>query len=446
MVLKDIIITPIFVIFVLLVAFFSRKYFSDPITRKYFIPGLSLKIIGAISLGLIYQFYYGGGDTFTYFEHGSKYIYEAFQDSPLKAIKLIFASGDYQADTFKYTHKIIFYDDSPSYFVIRVAGFFDLFTFHTYSATAVLFAVLSFSGMWALYMTFYRIFPRLHLEFAVAVLFIPSVFFWGSGILKDPLTLGALGWATWSFYNIFFKRKNLIVSGAIFLLSAFVIYSIKIYILLCFVPSLLIWLFLTGMKKVQNPVSKVMVIPVAVALLSAGMYMAILKIGEDNRRYNIQNVAKTAEETARWLTYVSKRDGGSAYSLGDFDYTPRGMIAKAHKAVWVTIFRPYVWEAKNIVMFLSALESLAFLILTIYIILRSGIWCFLKIIASSPFLVFCMSFSIVFSFAVGISTYNFGSLVRYKIPMIPFFIAGLFVAYYYAKRSRKAGRLAFVEY
>ena len=142
-------------------------------------PGLTLKIIGAISLGLIYQFYYKGGDTLNYFDRGSKYIWEAFRDSPLKGLQLMFANGEYNPETFQYASEIIYYNDLPSYFVVRVAIFFDLLTFHTYSATAVLFAVFSFSGLWAMYTVFYRMLPKMHLQLAIAIFFIPSVFFWG---------------------------------------------------------------------------------------------------------------------------------------------------------------------------------------------------------------------------------------------------------------------------
>src|SRR5690606_18840001 len=137
---QDLVVTPIYLLIIYLLAYLIRGSVSDKQTKKYFIPALTVKIIGAIAVGLIYQFYYSGGDTFNYFHHGSRYIWEAFLDSPVKAFQLIFADGTYQQGTYKYASKIWFYRDLPSYFVIRVAGFFDLFTFHTYSATAVLFA------------------------------------------------------------------------------------------------------------------------------------------------------------------------------------------------------------------------------------------------------------------------------------------------------------------
>ena len=444
--LKDLIVTPLLLILICILAYFIRYFVSDKTTNRYFLPGLSLKILGAIAVGFIYQFYYKGGDTFAYFDLGSRFIWEAFLDSPSKAFQLIFADGTYHTETLEYASKMLFYEDQPSYFVVRVAGIFDILTFHTYSATACLFALLSFSGLWAMYTAFYRMFPKLHLEFAIAIFFIPSVFFWGSGILKDSITLGALGWATYAFHAIFIERTKIVFSLFILLLSFFIIYEIKIYILLCYIPALLIWLYVLYMSRVRNLILKIMVLPVSIVILVGSGYIAVRKIGEENRRYNLTKLSQTAEATARWLSYVSIREEGSAYSLGDFDYSTKGIIKKAIPAIWVTLFRPYVWEVKNPVMALSALESLIlflFFLFVFFVALRRG-----KIhkVFNHPVITFCLFYTIAFSFAVGISTYNFGSLVRYKIPMMPFFLIGLFILLDYSKSRRKLSRLDLREY
>ena len=109
------------------------------------------------------------------------------------------------------------------------------------------------------------------------------------------------------------------------------------------------------------------------------------------------------------------------------------MIRKFPLAVNVTLFRPYLWEAYNPVMLLSALESFFTLLLTVYILFQVGIRHLFSLLASRPVVVFCLLFAIAFSFSVGISTYNFGSLVRYKIPMFPFYLSGLFILQYYAQ-------------
>jgi hypothetical protein len=435
--LKDFIVTPILLILVYTLAYWMRGWVSDKKTRKYFIPALSLKIIGANALGLIYQYYYDGGDTFSYFDRGSKYIWEAFWDSPMKAVQLIFANGEYNTNTFEYASEILHYTDLPSYFVVRIAGLFDILTFHTYSATASLFAILSFSGIWAMFLVFYRMFPKMHLQLAIALFFIPSVFFWGSGLLKDSITLGAIGWATYAFVQIFIFRKNYISSIMILIISCLSMYEIKIYILLCFVPSLMIWYYHVNIGKIKNLVFKAMILPFTIILLFAGGYYSIKMIGQENRRYNLEKLSYTAESTARWINYVSEREGGSGYTLGDFDYSIPGIIRKTPSAIWVTLFRPYMWEVKNLVMFFSALESLILLLFSVYVLINILLQRKLKILFDNPVVVFCLVFSITFAFAVGISTYNFGTLVRYKIPMMPFYVMGLFILLSYSKRSRK---------
>jgi len=42
---------------------------------------------------------------------------------------------------------------------------------------------------------------------------------------------------------------------------------------------------------------------------------------------------------------------------------------------------------------------------------------------------YCFFFSIVFALFVGASTLNFGTLVRYKIPCLPFYAISLFLIY-----------------
>lgn len=436
--IKDFFITPIFLLLIYALAYGLRPLVTEKQNRRYFLPGLSLKIVGAIAVGLIYQFYYGGGDTFTYFHLGSKYIWEAFKDSPVLAFKLIFAGDDYVADTFQYASRIYTYGDSSSYFVVRAAGALDLLTFHTYSATAILFAAISFSGLWALFHVLYRMYPKQHLGIALAVLFIPSVFFWGSGILKDTITIGALGWATFGIYNLFIVKRKLGISALILLLSLYSIYVIKIYILLCFIPAAVLWVFFTKISNVKNIILKIMIAPFVIGLSGFIAYYSVIKIGEDNPRYNIENITTTARVTAEWIHYVSERQGGAAYTLGDFDYSPIGMLKKFPQAVWVSLYRPHLWEVNNIVMLLSALEGFVLLMFTIYVFYKVGFIKSVKLITSKPFLIFCFLFSIAFAFAIGISTYNFGTLVRYKIPMYPFFVSGLFILLSYSKRERKS--------
>lgn len=412
-----------------------RNRVTDSISRRYFFPALTVKLIGALSVGFIYQFYYDGGDTFNFFTHGSKYIWEAFKDSPFKALKLVLAKGEHYPDTFKYSTHIWYYTDLPSYFVVRVTAILDLFTFHTYSATASLFALLSFTGSWAMYSSFHKLYPKLHLPLALAILFVPSVFFWGSGIMKDTLTLTAVGWITFGFFEIFVQKNRSWWIFLLILISFYIIYSIKIYILLCLIPSIVIWYFLLTLSRLKSVWLKIIAAPVAVGTAVLFSYLAIDQVSKDNYRYSINRLSRTAEITAKWINYVSESEGGSGYTLGDFDYSTAGMIRKFPLAVNVTLFRPYLWEVKNPVMLLASVESIIIFIITVRVLFAVRFKIF-GIILSNPLLVYCLIFSISFAFAVGFSTYNFGSLARYKIPLIPLYLSGLFIMFYENKAKK----------
>ncbi len=98
--LRDFIVTPIVLFLVYALAYWIRPKVTDANTRKFFFPALTLKIIGALAVGFIYQFYYDGGDTFNYHTYGSRIIWEAFIDDPGTGLRLIFSDNTFKGDFF----------------------------------------------------------------------------------------------------------------------------------------------------------------------------------------------------------------------------------------------------------------------------------------------------------------------------------------------------------
>ena len=441
--LRDVIVTPIVLFLVYLVAFYVRPFVTDSENRGYFMLGLSAKIFGALALGFIYQFYYDGGDTYNFHTHGSRHVWEAFWDSPEKGIKLLLSDGTSERDIYKYSARIPFFRDQSSYMVIRLAGLVDLFTFSTYSATAIFFAVFSFIGAWGLFLTFYEDCRERKLWIALATIFVPSVIFWGSGILKDTATLAALGICTYEVKKIFIKKRFNIFSILLLVGALFIIYSIKKYILLCYLPAVLLWVFSDNLSHVRSGVLKIMMLPLIISLTVFFGYIAVVQVGKDDARYNISSLGQTARITAYDIAFQTGRDAGSTYNLGELDGTLTGMIQLAPQAINVSLFRPYLWEVKNPLMLMSALESMILLLLTVYIFLVS--FRHLRVSLLNPSVLFCLVFSLTFAFAVGVSTFNFGTLSRYKIPLIPFYLLALVFIFHSSKRARNARALESTE-
>jgi hypothetical protein len=440
---RDLIVTPILLIIVAALAYVIRPRVTDPVTRVYFFPALAVKIIGALAVGFIYQFHYDGGDTYNYHTHGSRHIWEAFMDSPVKGLRLLTNDGQTYNAVYKYASKIIFFSDPQSYAIVKIAAIFDLVTFSSYSSTAILFAIVSFVGMWMFFLTFYEQYPGLHRQLAIAAFFIPSVFFWGSGLLKDTISLGCLGIATYQVYCIFIKKRWGIQHLVMLILALYTIYSIKIYILLTFLPAAIMWVFISNLVAIRSSILKIMLAPFIITAAVVLGYFAMQKAGEDNAKYSLENVAMTAKITAYDIGFYTGRDAGSGYSLGELDGTMGSMFRLAPQAINVSLFRPYLWEVRNPLMLLSAVESLILAFATVYILLKKNVLVFQGIMNLN--VIFALIFSMTFAFAVGVSTFNFGTLVRYKIPLLPFFVVSLALIWFHSNKQRKLSELDITE-
>jgi hypothetical protein len=407
----------------------NRRYPPRHPLRKYYIPALTVKVVGAIFIGMVYAYYYKQGDTFYYFAH-AQVINKALDDSIVKWINLVLHIPDYYDPNYsEYTFQMLWYNEPSSYMVVSITTFLSFFTFTTYFPTTVLFAFISFTGIWALFRTFATLYPHLIRQIAIAILFIPSVFVWGSGIFKDTICIFGLGWLTYGTFRMLIQKdfsfRNILLSVLSFLLIA----KVKLYIILAFSPALLLWIFFNYSQRIKNPSAKILSKALFIGVLIVGFFFFMQRFSKELGKYSLENVAKTSYITRGYIYYVSA-DEGSSYNLGDFDPTIPGMASKFLPAVNVTFFRPYIWESKKVIVFLSAAEALIFLLVSLKIIFGLGIRKVIKAISVDPTIQFCLTFAIIFAFAVGVSSYNFGALSRYKIPCLPFFALALVLIYY----------------
>ena len=425
---SDLFLAPLYLGIFYAIAFGVRSSVTNQFTRPFFIPALTLKFIGAIALGLIYQFYYNGGDTYNYYYH-TKIIYAAFGDSFSTGLKLMLDNGGgTDPATAKYVAQMYWHQaHSPEYVTVRIASFFGLLCFDNYTVIALFFAAVSFSGLWAMYLTFARIRPHVYKQLAWVIFYIPSMFFWGSGLMKASLSVGALGWVFYALYKGAIQKRSIAKSATIGVLAGYALLSIKSYILLCFLPGALLWVFNENNELIKNQTVRILAKPVFFVLGGAIAFFAAVNLTKGDDKYDIDKIGERSKITADYLYETSLQQNGSAYYLGKQDGTIGGMVKLAPQAVATALFRPLLWEARNPIMLLSALEAGFFLIFTLRIFWRTGVVATIRFVAATPVLVLCFVFSLIFAASVAINSANFGTLVRYKIPMIPFYLGGLYI-------------------
>jgi hypothetical protein len=247
-------------------------------------------------------------------------------------------------------------------------------------------------------------------------------------MFKDTVCMFGLGWMVYTTFRIFVNRDFSFKNLFILTLSFYLIAVIKVYILLAFMPALSLWLLLSYSHKIQQWALRWFVNILFAVVTMVGFLFLSQRFANEMNKYSLENVAETAASTRGWIAYKSG-DEGSRYDLGTFDPSLVGMLSKFPQAIAVTLFRPFLWESKKIIVLLSALEALLFLFFTLKVIaLRK--WKIFSLIGKDPNLMFFLVFSLIFAFAVGISSYNFGALSRYKIPCLPFYAALLVVGLY----------------
>src|SRR5206468_2117248 len=123
--------------------------------------------------------------------------------------------------------------------------------------------------------------------------FTPSVFVWGSAIFKDTICMFALGWLTYSTFRIFINRdlspKNLLLTASCFVL----LFKVKAYILLAFVPGLSLWLLLTYSKRIRMIAVRWMVNLGFIAFTVSSFLFFTKMFADDLNRYSLDNLLKT---------------------------------------------------------------------------------------------------------------------------------------------------------
>lgn len=438
----DYLLLPFYLVIIYILAnnFRNKYYPSGHPWRKYFIPALNVKIIGALFIGFIYQYYYGGGDTAYYFVQ-SKVINEAIAQNPVKGFMLMLHIPTiYQGDFQMYVSRIEWYSGLNMYLVIAITAFINLFTFTTFLPTSIVFACISFTGVWALFRTFALQYPQYLRQVAVAMLFIPSCFIWGSGIFKDTLCMFGLGWLTYGVFQMLVQRNFKVSNVILSVISFYVVFIVKVYILLAFVPALSLWVVFMYSNKFKSKFTRFTLKLLLAGITILGLYLLSVKYAQELGGYSLDNISKTAEVTRSYVFGESGRNDGSGYDLGEIDPTLFGMIKVMPKALLAALYGPFVWQARKVIVMMNALEASIFLIVSIRIVMRIGLRRIWKVISSDPNIQFFLVFTLIFGFAIGLTSGNYGSLSRYRIPCLPMFALSLMLIYYKAEQK---GRMLF---
>lgn len=425
----DIALTIIFIIVAFIVSNnISEKYIHKAAYFKHLQKGLFIRFGAGLFFAWVYLIFYGGGDTIYYFSGAGSIAKLALKDFG-GFIQVMGGERGYEVRSlFDWqTGWPTYIKDANAFTVCRAMVPFYILGGGSYWATTILVNAVLYIPLWKFYQMICSMYPKQSKQIAWGILFFPSLVFWSSGILKDVWCLTSLMIMYRAFYYTIIKKRNHIKNILLFAFWSYILLSIRPFMFYTGIATILLWYGFNATKNIKNPFIRYIAFPIIMGLILGGIQFSIAKLGDvaEGKYATVDSMLETAvviqDDLSRTEAY-----GENTFDIGDFDATIPSMLSKFPQAVTAGLARPFIWEAGSILMFFTGLESSFFIYMIVFLMIRSGIVGFFAVIFKDPFLTSAFIFAILFAFFVGLTTANFGALVRYKIALLPFFNIVLF--------------------
>jgi hypothetical protein len=401
------------------------KFFAVQGMSKPLIAGLFLiKICFGLLLWAIYTFYYkdrSTADIYKYFDD-SKILFDALKSHPIHYFKMLTGIGNTTPEFDTYYNQMHYWarkvDSSvfnDSHAIIRFNAFVRLFSYGYYNVHTVVMCFLSLIGLTAIYKTFIPFLKDKNRELICAVYLLPSVMFWGSGVLKEGLIFFALGLLIY-FTTKLFSLKAIMICLATTLLLALS----KFYVWLAILPCLvfIFWLIKTNHKHVWLKYGIIFILFCGIGLnieTLTGLQSPLVTLSQKQIEFNSLATGNATDAYNKPIPTA-----GSIIKINTLEPTLSSFMHNAPQAIVNTMFRPYLWESKSPLMLMAGLENLIIIIFIIMCII------FMKPLKEVrwEFVLFCLSFVLFQFLIIGETTPVIGAIARYKVSALPFLLIG----------------------
>ena len=288
---------------VLFVAFFLAfrylKFLQTPYLNPWVTPLVyALKVAVGFYFLYIYTAFYGNGslsaDAGAFMEE-SAILNKVIYQSPVDYFKLLFGIGDQDALVQVYLQKTSHWDSgaqaiiSDNRNILRVHSLIHFISRGDAAIHVLVMCIFSLIGMQQLYLGVRRHTSLSDLTtFALLALF-PSILFWTSGILKEPLLFLGIGLFVRGILDRVSTRKKwfLILAGATLIMS------FKPYVLICAVPAILFFALYRMLPRYKAlGALLILFVPLIIALASLSGVREQIAHVFSRKQFDFKNVGR----------------------------------------------------------------------------------------------------------------------------------------------------------
>lgn len=362
--------------------------------------------------------------------------------------------------------------------IIRLHAIIHFISFNNYFVHALFTCWMSFIGVQWIYKAFKFLFSGKEMSLFLVWLLFPGLWFWSSGLLKEGPSLFLMGLLLISLKKVIYERTYSIKNILALFISVIFCFLLKIYVMLPVLFFSTIYFVVISMKNVKRK-SLIYTITLLILMFGGNMFlkMAFQKdiisllanrqstflsvskggifllgktqfirlpydslllepntVSQLNLNFHIKKGATYdyCEHTHQkdTLHCLYNNDTTSVYKV-DYYFAPANatlnvkklennfvsLLSLVPEALYITLFKPFFYDARNTLDRVDSIENLIILIsfiLIIFYVIRNGF--------KETALIYFLSLAFTVLIIIGISSPNLGAIERYRALIIPFIL------------------------
>lgn len=376
-------------------------------------------IISGFAQVLLTRYYFKGGDMLGYFQNGVE-VAEVLRDDFgrfFPELVLAFLQRDHELP-------VPLFGGASTQSMSASATIVLFLTGNSLYAAVLLISIANYLSQVLLYRALKTEFTRERQELVLwGTNLLPSAVFWSSGLLKEPVMMAALGPMVLALKWLSEGRRR--VQALLLLAPGLIVMAmIKPYVLMALSVAAAAFYLWKRFRSQSDAALRPFAVVTAVALGAAGMVLG-------NSYFGKADETSAASSLARQRAVGYRTEGGSNFQIDDVGEeqlekrTLTQELLLAPIGLVTALFRPFLFEARNAVQLVNAIEATVLLVLFLRAVRRTSLRAILGFVTGSPALLFCTVFTFALAVGTGLSTTNMGTLSRYRAPMMPFFFTVL---------------------
>lgn len=295
------------------------------------------------------------------------------------------------------------WNDAKANFFVKIMAIFDLLSFGNYYVNVIFYSFISLFGPMAFYKVMKDVFPVQKTPVLIATFLIPSFLYWTSGLHKEGLIFLGLSLLIYHLYFGFKEKKFPAHRVFLIFIGLGLVLILRNFLILPLLPALFAWILCQKLRF------KPLYVYSVILTVSIVLFFTV--------KYIVPDINPPQSVVIKQQEFI-ELEGHSSVAVNKLQPTFVSFLMNAPQAFSLSALRPYPSDVRHLLSLAAATEvAIILLFFLVFLFWRTNG------ITLSPFLLFCLCFSVGMLFMIGYSVNNLGAIVRYRSIVLPLLLA-----------------------